>query len=410
MEFTSTICVMYKDYRYLIFAIIILLVCSCYPFIKREVTEPAKALKKVRYFWPELHDDMDIDSLALAIDRSLQYYGRLDDDATLSFGPDTFPLSHIKSSMKTFQRIIRQNPDIKRLNRELRKQFVLYKAAGSRSDGKVLFTGYYEPILEGNVLFDSRHQYPIYKRPDDLLKIDLGLFRPEFSGERLMARIDGKSIIPYYTRGEIVEGEVLEGKGLELAWLSDPLDLAILQIQGSGIVRLPNGDTIRVGYSASNGHPYKSIGRYMIDKGYIQYEDLSLQTIRSFLRDHPAIKQEILNCNPSYVFFQMLDDEGPLGNIGVPLTPGRSLALDDRLFPKGSLVYIRCEKPIVAEDGEIVEWVPFSRFLLNQDTGGVIKGTGRADIFWGSDPYAEIAAGHLKHRGDIYFLVQKPDY
>lgn len=398
---------MFVVHRYLIFAIILLLICSCYPFIKREVKEPAKALKKVRYFWPEFKDDMDIDSLELAIERSLQYYERLGDDATFSFGPDTVPVSHIKSSMRAFQRIIRQNPDIKRLNRELKKQFVLYKATGSRRDGKVLFTGYYEPILDGSLVPDSIYMYPIYKKPDDLLRINLGLFRPKFSGERLIARIDGQNIIPYYTREDIVGGNALEGRGLELAWLNDPLDLAILQIQGSGIVRLPNADTIRVGYSAANGHPYRSIGRYMIDEGYIQAENLSLQTIRSFLKDNPGFKEEILSVNPSYVFFQMLDNDGPLGNIGVPLTPGRSLALDDRLFPKGSLVFIRTEKPVVGEDGEIVEWVPFSRFLMNQDTGGVIKGTGRADIFWGSDSYAELAAGHLKHRGDVYFLIQK---
>jgi len=400
---------MRKVHRYLIFSIILLLVCSCYPFTKKGVKEPANALKKVKYFWPEFCDDMGTDSLSLAIDRSLEYYDRLDEDATLTFGPDMFPVSHIKRSMRTFQHLIRQNPDIKALNRELKKQFLLYKSAGSRRDGKVLFTGYYEPILEGSLMCDPQHPYPIHQRPDDLLSIDLGLFRPQYRGERITARLDGRSLIPYYTREEIVHGNTLEGKDLEIAWLRDPLDLAILHIQGSGMVRLLNGDIIRVGYSASNGHPYRSIGRYMIDKGYIEDENLSLQTIRSFLNDHPDMKEEILNVNPSYIFFQMLDDEGPLGNIGVPLTPGRSLALDDRLFPKGALVYIRCQKPVLGEDGKILEWVPFSRFILNQDTGGVIKGTGRADIFWGIDPYAELAAGHLKHRGEIYFLVQKPD-
>jgi membrane-bound lytic murein transglycosylase A len=403
-------CAMSKVHRYLIVAIIPLLLFSCYPFIKRDVREPAKALKKVKYFWPEFRDDTDIDSLDMAIDRSLQYYDRLGEDAILSFGPDVFPVSHIKQSMRTFQHLIRQNPDIKALNRELRTQFILYKSVGSRRDGKVLFTGYYEPILEGGLVCDPQHPYPIYQRPDDLLSIDLGLFRPQYRGERVMARLDGRRLIPYYTREEIVNGKTLEGRDLEIAWLRDSLDLAILHIHGSGMVRLPNGDTIRVGYNASNGHPYRSIGRYMIDKGYIEDENLSLQTIRSFLKEHPDIKEEILNVNPSYIFFQMLDDEGPLGNIGVPLTPGRSLALDDRLFPKGALLYIRCQKPIIGEDGKILEWVPFSRFLLNQDTGGVIKGTGRADIFWGSDPYAELAAGHLKHSGEIYFLVQKPDH
>jgi membrane-bound lytic murein transglycosylase A len=400
---------MSKFYNYIIFGIILLLIFSCYPFIKRDIKDPAKALHRVKYFWPEFQDDMDIDSLVLAIDQSLLYYNKLDEDTILTFGPDTFPVSHIKQSMNIFKNLIRQNRDIDSLNRKLRKEFILYKSAGSVKDGKVLFTGYYEPIVEGSLVYSPEYKYPIYQRPNDLLSINLGLFRSRYCGERIMARLDGASIIPYYTREEIVHGNCLEGKDLEIAWLRDPFDLAILQIQGSGIVLLANGNTIRVGYSACNGHPYRSIGRYMIDNGYIEDENLSLQTIRSFLRDHPEIKDEILNENPSYVFFQMLNNEGPLGNIGVQLTPGRSLALDDRLFPKGALVYIRCQKPVLDKNNKIVDWVPFSRFLVNQDTGGVIKGTGRADIFWGGDPYAEVAAGHLKERGDIYFLMQKPD-
>jgi membrane-bound lytic murein transglycosylase A len=409
MGFTSTIYAMNQAYRYVPVVLILLTIYSCYPFAKKEVREPARAVKKVRYFWPEFKDDMDTDSLALAIERSLQYLDRLEEDALFVYGPDTYSAAHIKRSLRTFSQLIRQNPAVQTLNQQLRKKFLLYKAAGSRRHRKVLFTGYFEPILEGSLVPDSMYKYPIYSRPEDLLRIDLGRFRSRFSGERLVTRRDGQDLVPYYTREDIVNGKVLEGKGLEIAWLKDALDLAILQIQGSGTIRLPSGETARVGYSASNGHPYKSIGRYMIDKGYIQDQDLSLQTIRSFLKAHPDIKEEILSYNPSYVFFRFLDTQGPLGNIGVPLTPGRSLAVDDRLFPKGSLVFIRCEKPIAGQDGEIVEWVPFSRFLLNQDTGGVIKGTGRADIFWGSDPYAELAAGHLKHRGDVYFLVQKPD-
>jgi membrane-bound lytic murein transglycosylase A len=223
-----------------------------------------------------------------------------------------------------------------------------------------------------------------------------------------MGRVEGKNIVPYYERKDIVEGKVLKEKNLEIAWLKDTLDIAILQIQGSGMVKLTNGETLNVGYSATNGHPYKSIGKYMIDKGYIKRENLSLQTISSYLNDHPDRKKDVLNYNPSYVFFT-INDEGPLGNISVPLTPGRSIAVDSRLFPKGALVYIKCSKPIVGEDGSIIGWVPFSRFLLNQDTGGAIKGPGRADIFWGNGPYAEMTAGHLKHFGEMYFLIMKPD-
>lgn len=399
---------MFQTYRYLLVIVIFLIIGGCYPFVKKEVKEPSKALKKVRYFWPEFQDDMDTDSLALAIERSLQYLSALNDDTMFTYGSDAFSAEHIRKSLKTFSLIIKQSSDSKKLKRELRKRFLLYKSARFRGNKKVLFTGYFEPILDGNLEPDSLYKHPIYRMPDDLLRINLGLFRPQYSGERIIARTDGQRLIPYYTRRDIDEGRALEGRDLEIAWLQDPLDIAILQIQGSGTVKLPDGETIRVGYHASNGHPYKSIGRYMIDKGYIAADSLSLQTIRSYLEDHPDIKEEILNYNPSYVFFRLLDN-GPIGNIGVPLTPGRSLALDDRLFPKGALVYIRCQKPIMGEDGTIAAWVPFSRFLLNQDTGGVIKGTGRADIFWGSDPYAELAAGHLKHEGEVYFLVKKPD-
>ena len=395
-------------HRYLSAILIFIVICGCYPLVKKEVKEPANALTKVKYFWPKFQDDMDIDSLSLAIESDLKYLNRLKDDALFTYGPDKFPAEHVRKSLKTFLSIFKQSSDSKKFNRDLREKFYLYKAAGFWGSKKILFTGYFEPIFDGSLERDSIYKYPIYKRPDNLLTIHLGLFRSKLSGQRIMARIQGNSLVPYYTRKDITERKILEKKNLEIAWLKDSLDVAILQIQGSGMIKLPTGEIIRAGYSASNGHPYKSIGRYMIDNGYITADNLSLQTIRSYIKQNPDIKDEILNYNPSYVFFRLLEN-GPLGNIGVPLTPGRSLAVDDRLFPKGALVYIRCQKPIMGKDGNITGWVPFSRFLLNQDTGGVIKGTGRADIFWGSDPYAELAAGNLKHNGEMYFLVKKPD-
>jgi membrane-bound lytic murein transglycosylase A len=399
---------MLKAHRYLPIILILFILSGCYPLVKKEVKEPSEALKRVKYFWPRFQDDMDITSLSLAAERSLEYLNRLSADTVFNYGPDTFTAEHIKKSLKTFLDIIKQNPDAKQLNKELKRKFFLYKAAGFNGSKQVLFTGYFEPILNGNLERDSIHRYPIYKKPDDLINIDLGLFKAKYSGQRIVARINGREVVPYYTKKDITHGNALEGKNLEIAWLEDPLDVAILQIQGSGIIKLPDGETIRVGYHASNGHPYKSIGRYMIDKGYIEAADMSLQAIRSYLKRHPGVKDDVLHYNPSYVFFR-LTDEGPLSNIAVPLTPGRSLALDNILFPKGALTYIRCQKPIIGKDGDIAGWAPFSRFFLNQDTGGAIKGAGRADIFWGNSRYAELAAGHLKHKGEMYFLVQKPD-
>lgn len=145
----------------------------------------------------------------------------------------------------------------------------------------------------------------------------------------------------------------------------------------------------------------------MIQKGFLTREEMSMQAIRKYLTEHPEVLDETLNSNPSYIFFQQ-EAKGPLGNIGVPLTPGRSIALDSRIFPKGSLGFISSWKPIVNAEGDITGWTKFSRFVVNQDTGGAIKGAGRVDIFWGSGPYAELAAGHLKHEGNLYILIKKP--
>ena len=396
---------MAKRYINTFAVVVVFIIASCYPITVKESKRP---LKKVRYLWPEFKDDLDKDSLVLAAERSMAYFDRLGDENVFYFGPDTFSIEHIRESHEAFLRIIQKNPSNDFLNKELRKKFLLYKAGGVNSDGKILFTGYYEPIFDGSTEYTSVYKYPIYRRPDDLLSIELGLFRSKWAGQRLMGRINGKKVVPYYKRKDIAEGHAFKDKNLEIAWLKDPFAIAVLQTQGSGIIKLTNGEWLNVGYSASNGHTYKSIGRYMIEKGYIKREDLTLQAISSFLTDHPDKKRDILNHNPSYVFFE-INDDGPIGSINVPLTAGRSLALDSTLFPKGALVYIKCQRPVIGNDGNITDWVQFSRFLFNQDTGGAIKGPGRADIFWGNGLDAEIVAGHLKHFGEMYFLVMKPD-
>ena len=169
---------------------------------------------------------------------------------------------------------------------------------------------------------------------------------------------------------------------------------------------MPDGNHLRVGYKASNGRPYRSIGRYMLDKNLLTREEMSMQAIREYLGERPDVRDEVLSHNPSYVFFHILEGE-PLGNINIPLVPGRSLALDSKLFPKGALAFISCQKPTIDDEGNITEWNEFSRFVLNQDTGGAIKGAGRADLFWGSGSHAEVAAGHMKHEGELFILIKK---
>jgi membrane-bound lytic murein transglycosylase A len=390
----------------LLFVAMILFACS--PALKKEARYPDEALAQVRLFYPAFRDDMDRESLVSAIQKNIQYLSRLDPNETFYYGSQTVSCRHVKESQEAFLGLLAESLDAEGLNRAIRDNFLVFRATGREGNRQVLFTGYFEPVFEAGLTPDDTFKYPIYNRPDDLITADLSLFKSDLKGERIVGRLQEQRLLPYFSRYQIDEEKVLKERDLEIAWLKDPVDVAFLQIQGSGRLRLRDGSTIHVGYSASNGLGYRSIGKYLVDKGFLSIEEVSMQAIRKCLKEHPERVKEVLYYNPSYVFFQRLPT-GPLGNIRVPLTPGRSLALDTKLFPKGALAFISCKKPAVNRRGEITGWDEFSRFVLNQDTGGAIKGAGRADIFWGSGPYAETAAGHLKHEGELYLLIKKPD-
>ncbi len=401
---------MTKKYRYLLILFLLPHLISffgCYPALRKQAERPEEALSRIRFFYPKFHDDMDFSSLAQAIRSNLEYLHRLDPQYIFQYGPHEYTCLQVRETQEALLELIQKNPDPGELNEEIRRGFLVYRARGRVGNNKVLFTGYYEPVYEGRLIPNETFKYPIYQRPDDLIKIDLGLFRDEYTGKSIIARIEGKEVLPYFSRKQIEADNALADRGLEIAWLKSPLDVAFLHIQGSGRLKMSDGNTISVGYQASNGRPYRSIGRYLLDRGLLSREEISMQSIRGYLSEHPEILEEVLNHNPSYVFFGLMEN-GPFGNIEVPLTPGRSVALDSKVFPKGALCFISTEKPVIDSNDEITGWTKFSRFILNQDTGGAIKGSGRADIFWGSDRHAELAAGHMKHDGNLYILIKKP--
>ena len=211
------------------------------------------------------------------------------------------------------------------------------------------------------------------------------------------------------TTGKAIDHDgVLAESARALAWVRDPVDLFFLHIQGSGKIFLDSGRVLNVHYHTTNGRPYRSIGKFLIDSGAIPRPQMSMQAIRRYLRAHPESVDAVLNGNPSYVFFK-LEKDGPLGSLEVKLTPGRSIATDRRLFPAAALCFIETRKPLIDAAGQIRRWTALNRFVLNQDTGGAIRGPGRADLFWGNGRYAELAAGHMQHPGVMYFLVLKPD-
>ena len=270
-----------------------------------------------------------------------------------------------------------------------------------------LFTGYYEPVLYGSRHPDAHYSVPLHAPPADLLRIDLGRFNPDLTGYAIWGRVADGAFVPYYTRAEIDDG-ALAGRNLELVWVDDPIAAFFLQIQGSGQVRLDDGSVVRVGYAGQNGRPYRAIGRDLIEMGALSRGQVSLQTIRAWLSAHPADAATLMERNPSYIFFQehpeLTADEGPLGTEGVPLTAGRSLAVDPRFLPLGAPVWLDASAPQPDSPGGEA---PLRRLMVAQDTGGAIKGVVRGDVFWGAGDRAEAIAGRMQSRGHLALLLPK---
>ncbi|NNL42805.1 MAG: murein transglycosylase, partial [Desulfobacterales bacterium] len=357
---------------------------------------------------PAFSDDMLYDGLEHSILKSIEYLNKIPPDRTFQFGENYFTASHMIKSFEYFLDFTQTKPSNKDLKQFVKSNYLVYQSAGRNNEEEVLFTGYYEPLLEGSLNQNAVYNIPVLTLPDDLIEIDLAPFSEKFKGKKITGRLTNRTVVPYFDRREISQGMILEGKTRPLAWLKDPVDLLFLQIQGSGRIYLDNGTTINVHYHGKNGQPYRSIGKHLIDTGKIPKSEMSMQKIREYLNDHPEQIEDVLNHNPSYVFFK-LEEDGPLGCLNVKLTPGRSIALDRRIFPLPSLAFIETKKPLVNADGLIREWTDFSRFVSSQDTGGAIRGPGRADLFWGNGKYARIAAGYMQHTGKLYFLVLKQD-
>ena len=398
----------------LLFLIVILFFESCGPKKPRIVTPPVivpppthlEKLAPSQY--PVFTDDLFFDGLEQGIAQSLSYYKVIPKDRMFQFGNDRYDTRQMIESLTTFQAFIAQADPEKDLNKFIKDRFEVYRSAGDDGAGHVLYTGYYESSLRGSLEKSDDYPYPVFATPADLVTINLRLFSDEdaFKTTLVGRYTDDKTIVPYYERKDISNGDVLKDKAEIIAYVSDKVDLFFLEVQGSGIIYLDNGDILRVHYHNKNGKPYRSIGTHLIKTGKINQKSMSMQKIREYLHAHPDQVDQVLNYNPSYVFFKT-EKGGPYGCYGVEVTAERSIATDKRLFPACSLAFIETSKPLIDGDGDIVEWAPSRRFALNQDTGGAIRGPGRVDLFKGSGAYAETAAGHMKHKGSLYFFVLK---
>jgi membrane-bound lytic murein transglycosylase A len=347
-------------------------------------------------------DDMHHNGLERAVAQSIRYYSQLSPEKIFQYGKFTYSPDEMIASLTLFMNIVNQS-DGGDLSGKLQKMFLFFESRNG--DGEAFFTGYYEPLLEGSTVPAGDLTEPLYETPADLIEVNLGEFSDQWHNERIVGKLQGNRLIKYDSREEIVYDLSLKERAKPLAYVNE-IELFFLQIQGSGLIKLRDGTLKRVNYAQKNGHPYVSIGKVLRDR--IPPEEISLQSIKSYLYNNPDEVRDILSHNQSYVFFREVD-EGPLGNIDVPLTPARSIAMDRRVVPGGGLAFIETKLPVF-ENGKIANWQSVRRFALIQDTGGAIRDHGRVDIFLGNEKNAEMTAGHLQQAGRVFLIVARKEF
>lgn len=352
-----------------------------------------------------LEDDADPASLRTAVGHSITWLETVPPDTTFDYGVRDVTAREISAALGELSKFLGTDPDPAALRSWILPRFDVVESVGA-PPGEVLVTGYYEPVIPGAPQRTDRARVPVYARLADLVTVRLRDFRDDLPDERITGRLEDGRLQPYFTRREIQEEGALEGRGLEIAWVEDRVDLFFVEVQGSGAIRYPDGREVRIGYAGSNGQPYRSIGRLLIEEGRVPREEMSMQAIRAYLAAHPDEVPRILNHNPSYVFFRELDTP-PVGFLGVPVTGGRSIATDSRIFPPAALAFLETTRPTLDDEGQVVEGAPLRRFVLNQDTGGAIRGPGRVDFFWGRGEEAERAAGLMQQQGRLFFLFPR---
>jgi len=387
--------------RFVLFSLIMLLFSGCGLFKKTQTGLIRLSSDEVQQInWT---DDQNFKNLSQSIQQSISYFKRLPDHYQFSYNDLKYSSEEMITSMNIFWELIETiDPDA--LSNAIDKMFYVFESR--RSDKGAFFTGYYEPVLEGSYQRSDHFPVPLYETPPDLARIHVGDFNETYKNLWITGRVKGKTFIPYESRDAIVYKKALESRAEVIAFVKNHIELFFLQIQGSGKICFKDGSCICVNYATQNGHPYRAVGRLL--KDIIPKEEMSLQSIKTYLYDHPDEIRSILKYNPSYTFFRTVS-EGPLGNIQVPLTAWRSIAMDHRIIPKGGLVFYQTTCPEYDND-QINHWKSIQNFALVQDTGGAITGHGRADIFMGSGNHAGKLAGPMKQDGRIYLLVARKSY
>jgi membrane-bound lytic murein transglycosylase A len=400
---------------------ILLLTLILFSCARAPLEDPAKAFRLSEA--PELVDSYDFSSFHDALLRTISAYEK---SATI---PQEFIFQERKISKAEYllalKEINKQVKDFSQLNAFVKENFEFYEVYGNEEGwGKVFSTGYYDPIVMGSKKKTEKFSQALYKTPSDLVNVDLAAYAKAFPQNEALQTIqteqkslkpqwrgryiaEEKRVVPFYPRAEI--NSALEGKNLELAWV-DPVDATFLQIQGSGLIEFSNGKKMRVGYESQNGYKYEALGKFLYD--VIPKEQMSMQRIRQYLDSQPPeVKERLLYLNPSFVFFQELKGLS-LTFSGAEVTPQRTIASDQFLFPKGTLNFLQIELPVFADDQafEPASWEAKPRWVFDQDTGGAIRGGGRIDLYMGQGAIPERQAGVMKRTGSMWIVAPKKKF
>ena len=356
-------------------------------------------------------DDLSRASLEKAITNQLQAMFEQETSTPIRLGSFTLTRGRLIETLEAFLEILQQDLPIEEFNNKISEEFVLYRV-GTGKEKKVLFTGYYRPVIKASPVRTSVYRYPIYQMPKQGLqqvkyKKGIQLIGTNTGIKRIRESYTENKAWRRFTREDIDHKGALKGQGLEVAWLKDDLERFFLHIQGSGMLEFTDGTRQSVGYQGSNQYSYTGIGKLMIRDGVIDISQGSMQGIKKYFSEHPQDISKYLYQNKRYIFFTLNEDEGPRGSGGGELVGGRSIATDKSIYPAGGLAFIKVRQPVLNDKNEIVRWQPISRFVVDQDTGSAIRGPGRGDLYFGTGQKAGAKAGHYHERGEVYYLIKR---
>ena len=370
------------------------------PLFEAKASPRADSFKKPEIF----HDDMDPASLRQVIHNQLLAMELTDPFKIERLGDLMVTRGWLEETLKSFLHLLDQNLPLEEFSRRLHEEFVIHRV-GKGKPKKILFTGYYAPILQASRVRTEEYRYPLYQMPEASPQVSLIGYGAAYKVHESSA--PNAREWRDYTREQIDREGILQGRGLEIAWLKDDVDRFFLHVQGSGLLQYTDGTSQGVAFAGANNYQYGGLGTRMVEDGAIELAQGSMQGIKKYFREHPENIGKYLYQNKRYIFFVLVDDAGPRGSGGGELVGERSIATDKKIYPAGGLAFVQLRKPILDDNNEITQWEKFSRFVVDQDTGNAIRGTGRADFYFGVGDRAGARAGHFYERGEVFYLVKR---